>query len=123
LPLQRPLPKGRPRALALQAEGGLSDEELKALIDDCAEKKEAEAYLPAAKLTRRGVVYPQDDEAATRLLISAANLGNLEAMVLLGDAYDNGLGIEKNPRERLHAWREAARLGSLDAARRSASTR
>ncbi|WP_292148901.1 hypothetical protein, partial [Mesorhizobium sp.] len=33
----------------------------------------------------------------------------------LGDAYDDGLGIDKNPRERLHAWREAARLGSLKA--------
>ena len=48
-------------------------------------------------------------------LISAANLGSVEAMVLLGEAYDDGLGIDKNPRERLHAWREAARLGSLEA--------
>ena len=35
--------------------------------------------------------------------------------MLLGEAYDDGLGIDKNPRERLRAWREAARLGSLEA--------
>ncbi|MDX8448336.1 tetratricopeptide repeat protein [Mesorhizobium captivum] len=94
---------------------GLSDDDLKALIDEGEGKKEPRAYLLHAKLLRRGLVYPQDDVRATAMLINAANLGSVEAMVLLGDAYDNGLGIDKNPRERLHAWREAARLGSLKA--------
>lgn len=94
---------------------GLSDDQLKALIDQGEAKKEVQAYLLQAKLLRRGVVYPQDDAKATAMLINAANLGSVEAMVLLGEAYDNGLGIDKNPRERLHAWREAARLGSLKA--------
>jgi TPR repeat protein len=94
---------------------GMSDDQLKALVDEGEAKKEAQAYLLQAKLLRRGVVYPQDDAKATAMLINAANLGNVEAMVLLGDAYDDGLGIDKNPRERLHAWREAARLGSLKA--------
>ncbi|TIO47474.1 MAG: sel1 repeat family protein [Mesorhizobium sp.] len=96
-------------------DGGLSDDDLKALIDEGEGKKEPQAYLLHAKLLRRGLVYPQDDVRATAMLINAANLGSVEAMVLLGDAYDNGLGIDKNPRERLHAWREAARLGSLKA--------
>ncbi|KUM27052.1 hypothetical protein AU467_17725 [Mesorhizobium loti] len=96
-------------------EDGLSDDALKALIDQGEAKKEPQAFLLQAKLLRRGVVYPQDDARATAMLINAANLGSVEAMVLLGDAYDNGLGIDKNPRERLHAWREAARLGSLKA--------
>jgi len=100
---------------------GLSDDELKTLIDEGEAKKEAQAYLLQAKLLRRGVVYPQDDAKATAMLINAANLGNVEAMVLLGDAYDDGLGIDKNPRERLHAWREAARLGSLKAKDKIAS--
>ncbi|WP_296736323.1 hypothetical protein [Mesorhizobium sp.] len=100
---------------------GLSDDELKTLIDQGEAKKEAQAYLLHAKLLRHGVVYPQDDAKATAMLINAANLGSVEAMVLLGDAYDNGLGIDKNPRERLHAWREAARLGSLKAKDKIAS--
>ncbi|WP_292324622.1 hypothetical protein, partial [Mesorhizobium sp.] len=100
---------------------GLSDDQLKALIDQGEAKKEVQAYLLQAKLLRRGVVYPQDDAKATAMLINAANLGSVEAMVLLGEAYDNGLGIDKNPRERLHAWREAARLGSLTAKRKLAN--
>ncbi|RWA82803.1 hypothetical protein [Mesorhizobium sp.] len=96
-------------------DGGLSDDDLKALIGEGEGKKEPQAYLLHAKLLRRGLIYPQDDVRATAMLINAANLGSVEAMVLLGDAYDNGLGIDKNPRERLHAWREAARLGSLKA--------
>jgi len=102
-------------------DGGMSDDELKTLIDQGEAKKEAQAYLLQAKLLRRGVVYPQDDAKATAMLINAANLGSVEAMVLLGDAYDNGLGTDKNPRERLHAWREAARLGSLKAKGKIAS--
>ncbi|TPI41803.1 sel1 repeat family protein [Mesorhizobium sp. B3-1-9] len=94
---------------------GLSDDQLKALIDEGEAKKEQQAYLLQAKLLRKGAVYPQDNQKATAMLINAANLGSVEAMVLLGDAYDDGLGIDKNPRERLHAWREAARLGSLKA--------
>ncbi|TPI69129.1 sel1 repeat family protein [Mesorhizobium sp. B3-1-3] len=94
---------------------GLSDDQLKALIDEGEAKKEQEAYLLQAKLMRKGAVYPQDDQKATAMLINAANLGSVDAMVLLGDAYDDGLGIDKNPRERLHAWREAARRGSLKA--------
>ncbi|TIV58710.1 MAG: sel1 repeat family protein, partial [Mesorhizobium sp.] len=94
---------------------GLTDDQLKALIDEGEARKEQQAYLLQAKLLRKGVVYPQDDQKATAMLINGANLGSVEAMVLLGDAYDDGLGIDKNPRERLHAWREAARLGSLKA--------
>ncbi|RUX20991.1 sel1 repeat family protein [Mesorhizobium sp. M2A.F.Ca.ET.042.01.1.1] len=100
---------------------GLSDDQLKALIEEGEAKKEQQAYLLQAKLLRKGVVYPQDDQKATAMLINAANLGSVEAMVLLGDAYDDGLGVDKNPRERLHAWREAARLGSLKAKRKLAN--
>jgi len=100
---------------------GLSDDQLKALIGEGETKKEQQAFLLQAKLLRKGVVYPQDDQKATAMLINAANLGSVEAMVLLGDAYDDGLGIDKNPRERLHAWREAARLGSLKAKDKIAS--
>jgi TPR repeat protein len=92
-----------------------TDGELMRLIEEGMARKEAPAFLLRAKLTRKGVVYPQDDEAATKLLIRAADLGNVEAMVLLGEAYADGLGTPRNSREKLRAWRKAARLGSLAA--------
>src|SRR5262249_37876521 len=67
------------------------------------------------ELLRAGVIYPQDDEAASKALISAAELGDVTAMVMLGKAHDDGLGVAKDPRERLRWWREAARKGSLEA--------
>jgi TPR repeat protein len=102
-------------------DGGLSDDAIRTLIDRGAAAKDPRAYLLHAKLMRRGAIYRQDDKAATNALISAANLGSVEAMVLLGDAYDNGLGIAEDPRERLRAWREAAKLGSLAAREKIAS--
>jgi TPR repeat protein len=95
--------------------GGLSEDDLKRLIDEGMAKKELQAFLLRAVLLRKGVLYPQDDQAATSMLISAADLGNVEAMVLLGHAYDEGLGIPGNPRERLRVWREAAKRGSIAA--------
>ncbi|MCX5477572.1 hypothetical protein OSH08_01055 [Kaistia geumhonensis] len=108
---------GRP----FRRDGGPSDDAIRAMIDRGIATKDARAYLLYARLARRGTVYPQDDKAATSALISAANLGNVEAMVLLGDAYDQGLGIGKDPRERLRAWREAAKQGSLAARQKIAS--
>ena len=75
----------------------------------------ASAFRVKGRFQRVGVVYPQDDAAATQSLIEAAERGDVEAMVLLGDAYDDGLGIAEDRRERLRWWREAARLGSLEA--------
>lgn len=102
-------------------DGGPSDDDIRSLVADGIAAKRADAYLLHAKLLRRGVLYPQDDRAATVELISAANLGSVEAMVLLGDAYDDGLGTPKDPHERLHAWREAVKRGSLEARRKIAS--
>ncbi len=102
-------------------DGGPSDDAIRALIDRGAAANDPRAYLLHAKLVRRGAIYRQDDKAATTALISAANLGSVEAMVLLGDAYDQGLGIARDPRERLRAWREAAKLGSLAAREKIAS--
>lgn len=102
-------------------DGGHSDDAIRALIDRGVAAKDPRAYLLFAKLVRRGAIYRQDDKAATTALISAANLGSVEAMVLLGDAYDQGLGIAEDPRERLRAWREAAKRGSLAAREKIAS--
>jgi TPR repeat protein len=95
--------------------GAMSDTEVRDLIEGAIADDVASAYRVKARLQRVGVVYPQDDAAATQSLIEAANRGDIEAMLLLGDAYDDGLGVAENHRERLHAWREAAKRGSLAA--------
>jgi TPR repeat protein len=94
---------------------GMTDAELKSLIDDGVRREEPEAFLLKAKLLRAGLLYPQDDRAASDMLKQAARADNIEALLLLGDAYDDGLGIRKDMKLRLEAWRRAAELGSLKA--------
>ncbi|MCB1446250.1 MAG: sel1 repeat family protein [Rhizobiaceae bacterium] len=94
---------------------GLSDAELMALIDEGVRREEPEAFLLKAKLLRAGILYPQDDRAASDMLRQAAQRDDIEALLLLGDAYDDGLGIAKDRKKRLDAWRRAAALGSLKA--------
>ncbi|MDB5551629.1 MAG: hypothetical protein JWL86_1613, partial [Rhizobium sp.] len=102
----------------MRQEGGLSDAELMALIEDGINKGEAEAFLLKSKCLRAGVLYPQDDRGATDMLIQAAERDNIKALLLLGDAYSDGKGVRKDNRKRLEAWRKAARLGSLAAKKR-----
>lgn len=99
----------------MRLDDGLSDAELMALVDEGVRKEEPEAFLLKAKLLRAGIVYPQDDRAASDMLKQAARGDNVEALLLLGDAYDDGLGIPKDKKLRLDAWRRAAALGSLKA--------
>ncbi len=95
--------------------GAMSDAEVRNLIEGAIADGVASAYRVKARIQRVGVVYRQDDAAATQSLIEAANRGDVEAMLLLGDAYDDGLGISEDHRERLRWWREAANHGSLAA--------
>lgn len=101
--------------------GGLTDPEIRSLVEAGMRDGSAAAYRAMARFLRAGVVYPQDDVAATKSLVEAAERGDIESMVLLGEAYAKGLGVPENPRERLRWWREAARLGSLDAMQKLAS--
>lgn len=96
-------------------EDGLSDAELMAMVDRGIGRQEPEALLLKAKLLRAGIVYPQDDRAASDMLRQAARGDNVEALLRLGDAYDDGLGIARDRKKRLEAWRRAAQLGSLRA--------
>jgi len=96
-------------------DGGMTDPEIRTVVEAAMRNGQASAFRVMAKLQRAGAVYPQDDVGATKSLIEAAERGDVEGMVLLGEAYDDGLGITENPRERLRWWREAARLGSLAA--------
>ncbi|UVC06684.1 sel1 repeat family protein [Rhizobium sp. TH2] len=102
----------------MRQEDGLSDAELMALIEDGINKGEAEAFLLKSKFLRAGALYPQDDRAATDMLIQAAERDNVRALLLLGDAYSDGKGVRKDSRKRLEAWRKAAKLGSLAAKKR-----
>ncbi|CAN5275925.1 hypothetical protein BH10PSE9_BH10PSE9_00960 [soil metagenome] len=99
----------------------LSDDALRKVIEDGIAAGQGSAFRLKAQLTRVGALYPQDDAAATKLLLQAAEHGDIQAMLLAGKALDDGLGIEKNPRERLRWWREAAKLGSVDARQRLAN--
>lgn len=93
----------------------MTDDAARALIEDGIAADVPSAFRVKGRFQRVGVVYPQDDAAATQSLLAAAERGDVEAMVLLGAAYDDGLGTAENPRERLRWWREAARLGSFAA--------
>jgi TPR repeat protein len=99
----------------MRREEGLSDAELTALIEEGVRRQEPEAFLLKAKFLRAGMLYPQDDRGASDMLRQAAKGDNIEALLLLGDAYDDGLGIAKDKKRRLDAWRRAAELGSLKA--------
>lgn len=99
----------------VRRDGGLSDAELMALIDQGIKREEPDAFLLKAKLLRAGILYPQDDRAASDMLKQAARGDNIEALLRLGDAYDDGLGIGKDKKKRLDAWRRAAQLGSIKA--------
>lgn len=99
----------------MRRDDGPSDAELMAAIDEGVRKEEPQAFLLKARMLRRGVVYSQDDRAASDMLRQAARGDNIPALLLLGDAYDDGLGISKDKKKRLDAWRRAAALGSLAA--------
>ena len=66
-------------------------------IDALAEKGMGAAWTLKGQLQRKGWVYPQDDVAATQSLLKAAELGDLEGMVELAEAYDEGLGVPEDP--------------------------
>ena len=101
-------------------DGGMSDDQVRQAVDDGIAKDLASAYRVKGKLLRVGIIYPQDDAAATQAFLEGAKRGDIESMIIVGKAYDDGLGIEKSPRERLRWWREAARLRSIDAQQRLA---
>ncbi len=93
----------------------IGDGDVHAWIDEGVARNHPLALLLFGKLSRRGILYPQDDEAATAAFIKAAERGNIEAMLLAGEAYDDGKGIRKDKVQRLRWWRAAAKLGSIAA--------
>lgn len=90
-------------------------DEVKATVARLMEKNVPAAHTLHGKLLRTGGVYPQDDVEATKSLIKGAELGDLEAMLLLAKAYDDGLGVQKNRTQQLRWLRAAVRKGSNEA--------
>jgi TPR repeat protein len=95
-------------------------EEVKSDLSALMAKGVASAYTAYGQLLRKGRVYPQDDVGATQAFLKAAEGGDPEAMVLVAEAYESGLGITKDRKEQLRWLRAAARLDSLQARRRLA---
>ena len=59
--------------------------------------------------------YPQDYVKSSELFHRAGDLGNSEAYVCLGYAYDNGLGVEMDEKKAVHYYELAAIKGDADA--------
>ena len=85
------------------------------IVDAAAQKQNPAALLLQGELTRKGMIYPQDDRAATQAIQRAAQAGHVPAMLALATAYDDGLGVPKNPREYVRWLRAAAATGSMEA--------
>lgn len=95
-------------------------DEARALLERLMGRGHAVAYRVYGRLRRDAGLYPQDDEAATKALVRAAELGDAEAMLLAADALEAGLGIEANRPEALRWLRAAAKAGSARAVERLA---
>jgi len=62
---------------------------------------------------------PQNHAKAVELYLRAGELGSTEAYCNVGNCYDNGRGVERDPKKALHYWEISAirgRLGNMDRA-------
>lgn len=87
------------------------------IIDKLIAKKLPAAFTLKGMLLLKGRVYPQNSVASTQALLKGAQLGDREAMIELAEAYDDGIGLARDPVENLKWLRNAAALGSIDAKR------
>lgn len=74
-----------------------------------AEAGSAEAQVRLAGLLQRGEGTAPDPAAAVAWLEKAADQDHPWALVALGDAYEDGRGVEKDVEQGIHLWLEAAR--------------
>jgi TPR repeat protein len=99
----------------LAPDSPLKEADILAAIAEGETAGKPDALLLKSMMLRKGWMMPQDDRTATKLLFKAAEMGNEEAMVLAADAYRDGPGVKKNPKEAVKLWRAAARKGNLAA--------
>jgi hypothetical protein len=94
--------------------GTLHDaEDARAVLERLVARNHPTAHRVHGRLLRGSGLYPQDDAAATRSILRAAELGDVEAMLLAADALESGLGVEANRGEALRWARAAAKAGSV----------
>jgi TPR repeat protein len=105
----------------IDAESPMTEPEVLAAINDGVAQNHPEAMITKSFLLRRGAMFPQDDRGASKLLIKAAEAGNVEAMELAADAYREGLGVKRDNKKAVKLWRAAARAGNLKAREELAS--
>lgn len=99
--------------------GRVDDPRARALIDAAAADGDVLARMWVARAWSRGRLgYPRDERKARAIadqLLSAvrrqADLGVVEAVFLMGTAYDEGLGVEEDPAAALVWFRKAADAG------------
>jgi len=99
--------------------GRVDDPKARALIDQAAADGDVLARMWVARAWSRGRLgYPRDEaraRAIAGMLVDAvrrqAEGGVVEAIFLMGTAYDEGLGVEEDPALALAWFRKAAGLG------------
>jgi TPR repeat protein len=94
----------------------ISDEEIIKRTEKLMDKGNADAYYQLAgyyALGRMGM--PQDRAKANELLLKAGELGCVGANCNLGNAYDNGRGVEIDKKKAMHYFELAAMNGSVKA--------
>ena len=89
---------------------GADPEEILVTLEKCIEEGVDEAYLPAAKLCAR-----TEDPKALEYVRKAAELGNTEAMIMLGRIYQNGKYVEKDLPTAFRYFSDAAEKGDVTA--------
>ena len=95
-------------------DGGMTDPNIRTVIEGAMKNGQASAFRVMAKFQRVGVVYPQDDAGATKSLIEAAERGESKPWCFWARPMATASARQRTP-QRLRWWREAARLGSLEA--------
>jgi TPR repeat protein len=85
------------------------------LKDKAMKNDAASAYNLALCFHEGGKDCPQSDTEAAKWLDKAANLGDVAALVNLGDFYHMGLGVKQDDVKALHYYSAAASHGSAEA--------
>ena len=80
------------------------------------EKGYAEAYYVLGQHYAKGVLgLPQDQQKANELFLKAGELGCASGYCNLGNAFEQGRGIEVDRKKATHYWEIATMMGSLQA--------
>ena len=97
------------KAALLDQEEGADPEQVLQKLEKSIEMGDEDALIPAARL-----LGSRDEAKALEYIRKAANGGNAEGMVMLGNAYMIGRVVKKDPELAVRCYREAAAEGYAD---------